>query len=116
MGIPLSPKPWDEIDHRGLGFQPGDWCILKHVEGEKCPSWDNCEGHFYVVLPNGILIDLGGRASNCTLPNDRTHRCWVISGEAPKFTAGKNGPTCSAGAGSILVRDYHGFLINGELT
>lgn len=78
--------------------------------------WDNQVGpHLAVMLPNGREWNIDSRASNCTLPNDRTHRCWVRTGEPPMVTAGKNGPTCAAGAGSILAGSYHGFLINGEL-
>lgn len=43
------------------------------------------------------------------------HKCWCRTGEAPNFDVGKNGPTCSAGAGSILVPNWHGFLRNGFL-
>lgn len=85
-----------------------------HVE---CPHWDNCTGqHLYVVLPNGITWDVDGRANNCTMKADRLHRCWVRTGEPPNVTVGKNGFTCSAGAGSIQAGDYHGFLKNGELS
>ncbi len=44
------------------------------------------------------------------------HKCWVRTGDAPYFTVGKDGVTCSAGAGSILVPEWHGFLKNGVLT
>lgn len=80
-------------------------------------SWDNCDGqHLHVVLPNGDHWDVDGRASNCTMRDDRTHRCWIRHGEPPLITVDKNGHTCSAGAGSILSGDYHGFLRNGVLT
>jgi hypothetical protein len=55
------------------------------------------------------------RASNCTMPNDMLHRCWVRHGNPPMITVDKNGPTCGAGAGSILSGNWHGFLRNGEL-
>ena len=67
-------------------------------------------------LPNGREWDIDSRCSNCTLPDDRIHRCWVRHGEPPNIHVDKNGHTCSAGAGSILAGDYHGFLHNGELT
>lgn len=60
------------------------------------------------------LID--GRASNCTRPQDTVHKCWCRHGQAPNFHVDKNGVTCQAGAGSIAVPGYHGFLHNGELT
>ena len=80
--------------------------------------WDNFEGpgHLIVILPNGIDWNIDSRASNCTLPKDRMHRCWIRTGEPPNVTAGKTGHTCAAGAGSILAGNYHGFLRNGELT
>lgn len=77
--------------------------------------WDNDkEPHLMAVLPNGHYWDIDSRASNCTMPNDRLHRCWCRHGEVPNITVDKNGLTCSAGAGSIQSGDYHGFLINGE--
>ena len=79
-----------------------------------CPS-DNCPGeHLYAVLPNGRYWDIDSRASNCGRPDDRTHRCWVRHGEPPNVTVDKQGDTCTAGAGSILADDYHGFLRAGE--
>jgi len=57
------------------------------------------------------MID--SRASNCTLPDDNVHKCWVRHGEAPNFTVDKNGATCAAGAGSIQTSNWHGFLRNG---
>ena len=80
-------------------------------------EWDNCEGkHLNVILPNGHTWDVDGRASNCTMKDDRTHRCWIRSGEPPKIHVSKDGHTCKAGAGSIGVPGYHGFLRNGTLT
>lgn len=55
------------------------------------------------------------RASNCTLPNDNDHKCWVRHGTPPNITVDKDGRTCSAGAGSIVAPDWHGFLRNGVL-
>jgi hypothetical protein len=80
-------------------------------------GWTNCDGrHLYVVLPNGHEWDIDSRASNCNRPDDTEHRCWVRGGEPPNVTAGKDGNTCSAGAGSIASGDYHGFLRDGVLT
>lgn len=80
------------------------------------------DGHCLVVrTPGGDWI-VDSRASNCTLPDDDVHKCWVRSGEPPNITVGKAGFTCSAGAGSIAIGTqgtpnyYHGFLQNGELT
>lgn len=71
-----------------------------------------------VKLPNGHDWCPDRRASNCTMPNDDNHRCWRRHGDprTGPVTVDKNGPTCAAGAGSILSGDYHGFLRNGELT
>lgn len=122
--------------------EPGDmfWNNWYPHENGNCPfnDWSNCDGrHLMVVLPNGHHWDVDSRANNCTLkvrdtpcPENaetgehsdtckcRTHRCWVRSGnpEEEPVTAGKSGPTCAAGAGSILAGDYHGFLQNGVLT
>jgi hypothetical protein len=69
-----------------------------------------------VTLPNGNDWCIDHRASNCTMPDDTEHHCWVRHGEPPDVTVDKNGLTCAAGAGSILSGSYHGFLQNGELT
>ncbi len=55
---------------------------------------------------------------NCTMPEDvfqQRHHCWIIEGELPNITVSKNGVTCGAGGGSILIGVYHGFLRNGFL-
>lgn len=74
--------------------------------------------HLMVRCPNGHDWHVDGRASNCTMPDDDTHRCWVRHGDprSGPVTVDKNGATCSAGGGSILADDYHGFLTNGQLT
>ncbi len=73
-----------------------------------------------VILPNGAQWMIDSRASNCDMPNDNEHKCWVRHGVAPLITVDKNGRTCNAGAGSILSRqgtpeEWHGFLRNGRL-
>lgn len=70
-----------------------------HDAGRGVCEWDGCDGK--------------GRASNCTKPQDRAHRCWVLHGD-PVHTASKAGNTCAAGAGSIVTPKWHGFLVNGE--
>jgi len=104
---------------------PGDayiepWSLRRQqTEGVHTCQWENCDGrHLMVCLPpDGFRWSVDGRASNCTLKEDRTHRCWQKEGElgSPSFTVGKSGPTCSAGAGSIAAPNYHGFLRNGHL-
>lgn len=102
--------------------EPGDlyYDLERHIPNDKneCDfGWENCDGrHLVAVLPNGITWDIMSRCSNCTLPNDTKHRCWVVQGDVPNITVDKNGVTCAAGAGSIAVPGYHGFLRNGEFT
>lgn len=79
------------------------------------------DGHSLCVVlpdPRHTHWQVDARAQNCTLPNDTVHRCWVRSGSVEQGTVhvDKNGHTCSAGAGSIAVPGYHGFLHNGKLT
>ena len=69
------------------------------------------------ICPDGTEWCIDSRASNCTLPDDRAHKCWIRHGEPPNITVDKNGLTCAAGAGSIVGHNgYHGFLRNGEFT
>lgn len=122
-----EPIPWDGplgvlgssgnnrlYDREGGRLEPGDLFWADHGALRECFDWDNCDGrHLCAVLPNGLHWDIDSRANNCGLPGDRLHRCWVRTGEPPAVTAGKGGRTCSAGAGSILAGDYHGFLVAG---
>lgn len=74
--------------------------------------------HNLVVMTPGGQWTVDGQASNCTMPDDQRqehHHCWVRHGVAPDITVGKDGQSCSAGAGSIQCRQYHGFLRNGYL-
>lgn len=82
-------------------------------------AWWGQDGIALMVrCPNGHDWHVDSRASNCTMPDDHIHKCWVRHGDPRgcKVTVDKNGPTCAAGAGSILAGDYHGFLIDGVLT
>ena len=79
------------------------------------PSWCGPDGRAIVCrVPKNHDWQIDGTASNCTRP-DEPHKCWVRHGEPPNLTVDKNGDTCAAGAGSILTKDWHGFLRNGEL-
>lgn len=71
-----------------------------------------------VVLPTLHTWMVDSRASNCTMPTDDIHRCWVRHGDVKSGNVhvDKSGNTCAAGGGSILVPGYHGFLHNGYLT
>lgn len=90
--------------------------------------WNNDDGmHLYVMVPTSYTFpdgtkvggvhrwDVDTRASNCDMKQDRMHRCWVRHGTIPNITVDKAGHTCGAGAGSILVDGWHGFLQNGVL-
>lgn len=65
--------------------------------------------------PHDWCID--SQASNCTMPSDNVHRCWVRHGRPEDGTlhVDKNGNTCQAGAGSIAATNWHGFLHHGHL-
>lgn len=76
--------------------------------------WKGPDGRSVMVMcPGGEQWAIDARASNCTLPDDDVHRCWIRHGEPPRITCDKNGVTCAAGAGSIQAGSYHGFLRNG---
>jgi hypothetical protein len=95
------------------------WMPWKGSDGRsliiRCPRDDGA--------PSDISDDwhVDGPASNCTIPDDRAqlvHHCWVRTGDPTHpetLTAGKDGPTCSAGAGSIQTGHWHGFLRDGQL-
>ncbi|BCH11921.1 hypothetical protein MesoLj131c_61790 [Mesorhizobium sp. 131-3-5] len=70
-----------------------------------------------VRLPGNRDWQIDSRASNCTMPDDNEHFCWVRHGSPEDGTlhVDKNGHTCAAGAGSIAVPDFHGFLHHGVL-
>lgn len=69
------------------------------------------------VCPDGHPWTIDARASNCTMPSDDEHWCWVRHGRPEDGTlhVDKNGVTCAAGAGSIATSKWHGFLHNGQL-
>ena len=82
---------------------------------EDMPEWCGTDGKAYCVKTPGGEWHIDSKASNCTKKSDTVHKCWCRHGEAPNFTVDKIGNTCNAGAGSIIVGDYHGFLRNGCL-
>jgi hypothetical protein len=108
-------------DWRGTP-QPGDlfyasWYGCAERDSHCIHGWTNCDGrHLMAVLPTGREWDIDSRASNCTLKDENTHRCWVRHGdpETGVVHVDKQGHTCAAGAGSIAVPDWHGFLHNGQ--
>jgi hypothetical protein len=94
--------------------RPGDmwdayWMPVKGPDGKS----------LCVICPDGSEWWIDGPASNCDRKDDPIHRCWNRIGEPPNITVGKGyqgQSTCNAGAGSIMVKGYHGFLQNGAFT
>jgi hypothetical protein len=78
--------------------------------------WKGPDGHILMAQTPGGQWCIDSRASNCTMPKDDEHRCWIRHGTPPEITVDKNGKTCAAGAGSIISGNYHGFLQNGYFT
>lgn len=74
------------------------------------------DGPCLCVQTPGGTWNIDSRASNCTMPYDYEHRCWIRHGEPPNITVDKAGKTCSAGGGSIQCGSYHGFLQYGRFT
>lgn len=103
------------------------------------PEKHRVDGQYLVCkLPGGHDWMIDGRANNCDSPclncnqpyhahyglassacqhyvDSRPHHCWVRHGTAPNLTVDKAGLTCGAGAGSIQVPGWHGFLRQGQL-
>lgn len=83
--------------------------------------------------PDGICLtvrtpggdwDVDGRAHNCGNKDEKWsdpghHYCWVRHGDPRNDPSSvhvdKNGHTCNAGAGSIALGNWHGFLHRGML-
>lgn len=122
---PTGPDDWAGVDLRVVrdtfARSPASYRLgasaLDPTLPKREPSHIFADGpNLHVILPNRQPWNIDSRASNCTMPYDYTHRCWVRHGEPPNVTVDKNGLTCAAGAGSIMAADYHGFLQNGALT
>lgn len=82
---------------------------------ENVKEWQGPDGKSLIVITPGGAWMIDSRASNCTRPEDTEHKCWVRHGIPPNITVDKNGNTCNAGAGSIQMGSYHGYLRNGFL-
>ena len=81
-------------------------------------NWRGADGIALMVrLPDMHDWHVDSRASNCTMPDDNVHKCWVRHGDPREcaVTVDKNGVTCQAGAGSIDSGTWHGFLQAGQL-
>lgn len=119
-GLPPGAMYWQSMKEATRPSGPDDWPKEGYVRptphAARTPSYTFQDGdHLEVVTPGG-LWNVDSRASNCTMPYDYEHRCWVRHGDVPVITVDKAGLTCSAGAGSIQCGTYHGFLQNGHLT
>jgi hypothetical protein len=102
------------LSNAPVGAMWDAWWMRRH-EGARTGA----DGLYLVVQTPGGSWSVDDRASNCTMPEDHEHRCWVRHGDprTGDVHVDKNGLTCGAGAGSILQGDrYHGFLHNGHLT
>lgn len=112
---------------KGLGdgtFELPDGSIVKYGDLPVGAAWwverwyrRGPDGKTLAVKVPGRVWMPDERASNCTRPNDNEHRCWVRHGSIEDGTlhVDKAGNTCAAGAGSIVVPGWHGFLHNGHL-
>lgn len=113
---------WHSGEPEPAPLEPGDmYWFIEHESG-KCSYWDNCDGrHLFVTLPAKspggwyYTHDLTARVANCSMPEDRIHRCRIIIGEPPKVTL-KAG--CSVGHSIGFPwpqMEFHGFLVDGVL-
>lgn len=82
---------------------------------EKVVGFFGVDGQSWIVKTPGGDWAIDTQASNCTRKDDLVHKCWCRHGVAPDFTIDKSGETCQAGAGSIMIGNYHGFLRGGYL-
>jgi hypothetical protein len=95
------------------------WNASWFVEGREDSIWAGPDGRCLVArCPDGHDWMIDSRASNCTMPDDTVHKCWVRHGRPEDGTlhVDKDGVTCAAGAGSIDTGTWHGFLHNGHFT
>lgn len=116
----VSPLPVGAVyAAEGWGHGPQNW-RTKRADGrdQYVTRVNEVDGRVLVcVCPDGHPWTIDARASNCTMPDDDEHWCWVRHGSAEAGTlhVDKNGVTCAAGAGSIATGKWHGFLHGGQL-
>jgi hypothetical protein len=104
-----------------VGFQqgPDGKCLIVRMPGDHDWTVDgrasNCDSKCVTCgQPYSAHKDL--KREQCAgFTDSRPHQCWIRHGAAPLLTVDKAGVTCGAGAGSILVPGWHGFLRNGVL-
>lgn len=91
-----EPNQWPPVGYDGLSVA----CVC---------TLNGSTHHWYIDC----------RASNCTMKEDKDHRCWVRHGTVgEKVTVDKNGKTCGAGGGSFFMgpnNEWHGFLRDGVM-
>lgn len=97
-----------------IGAMYDAWWVGPHAQGEDGKSMT-------VMMPGRIEWGIDCQANNCDRKGDPDHRCWIRHGVPPLLTVDKNTTgskfsTCRAGAGSINVPLFHGFLKEGVLT
>lgn len=97
-----------------------DWYGCADERNGNCiGGWTNCTGpHLIIIVPTEHWWDPNLRASNCTMKEDLLHRCWVRHGDPAKGEVvhiDKRGVTCQAGAGSLAIPGWHGFMHNGDI-
>lgn len=82
------------------------------------PQYTGADGiSLHVIVPGNYPWQVDAEASNCTRKGDLTHKCWCRHGDprTGDIHVDKVGNTCEAGAGSIVVPNWHGFLHHGYL-
>lgn len=82
--------------------------------GGYAPGYDKLA--IMCVCPDRWHWPIDGRASNCTMKDDDNHRCWVRHGTvSERVHVDKKGFTCAAGAGSLQIPGWHGYLHEHQL-
>ncbi len=136
----LATQPYwdrDEADHSGRAplYRLPDGTLKVSNELPPGALYDASYLHDIYPMPDGICLVgvcpnghhwiVDSRASNCTMPDDNVHRCWIRHGDprTGPVHVDKEGHSCKAGAGSIMCggdpgseKHYHGHLHNGEFT
>jgi hypothetical protein len=93
-----------------------DW----HIDGVASNCDSPCKNCGKPMFLHNTKSQIEGQpnAANCREYEDaHPHKCWIRSGTPPNVSVGKGtaGQSCGAGAGSIAVPGWHGFLRNGAL-
>lgn len=126
-GFEFSADVDKQVFHRGLYRRADTGEIMTIEDAPPGAIWDATWMHdsaqwcgadgkaLMCKCPDGHDWHIDGLASNCTMPDDKVHKCWVRHGTPPDLTVDKGGNTCQAGAGSIQTPSWHGFLRNGYL-